>query len=82
MYFQCLFLLIYKGGGWFSSTVKAAEGDDVGVSFVLLDFLAFFFFFFFAEAEVGGGGAVVAASSSASCGDGGGVKVWTGSAAV
>ena len=85
MYFQCLFLLIYKGGGWFSSAVGAGVGGGGGVvvaSFALLDFLAFFFFFFLAVAEVDGAAVVVAALSSASGGDGGGVKTWTGSAAV
>ena len=77
MYFQCLFLLIYKGGGWFSSAVGVGvggSGGEVAWSFALLDFLDFFFFFFLAEAEVGGAVAVVVASSSASGGDGGGVK--------
>ena len=84
MYFQCLFLLIYKGGGWFSSTVGFGVGGgtgEVGASFALLDFFPFFFFFFLAMAEVGRTVAV-AGSSSASGGDGGGVKTWTGSAAA
>ena len=75
MYFQCLFLLIYSGSGWFSSMVGAGVGDDGGTSFVLLDFLDFFFFFFFAEVEVGGGVVILVASSPARDGDGGGVKV-------
>ena len=82
MYFQCLFLLIYSGGGWFSSMLGAGVGDEGGTSFVLLDFLDFFFFFFFAEVEVDGGVTVLVASSPASGGDCKGVKVWAGSAAV
>jgi len=58
-------------------------GEEVAVSFALLDFFAFFFFFFLAAAEVDGAIAVAVASPPpASGGDGGGVKVWTGSAAV
>ena len=55
---------------------------EVAASFALLGFFAFFFFFFFAAAEMDGAVAVAVSSSLASGGDGGGVKIWTGSAAV
>ena len=60
--------------------VEGGAGEVVA-SLALFDFLDFFFFFFFVAVEAVEGVTVVG-SSSASGGDGGGVKIWTGSAAV
>ena len=82
MYFQCLFLLIYRGARSRSSTVGTWAGSggviEDPASFVLLDFLDFFFFFFFVITEVGGDVTRDIAPSPGNGGDGGGVKIWTG----